>query len=158
MMMEEQLTNLQSVWDLLVEGHNNLTQALFPSDSSVSSSPGIFDFTLQWRRFYDAFMGFIYAIRWTEPFIILSYSVLALWFILVLLCLGKKWTFGTVMLLTIQCMMVLALQPLNTVAAEHWTVLTTQNYFDTKGVFVSLFYGLPFIVFSLIQVVRHIQL
>lgn len=150
---------MQEYMDLIIEGHRNLTQALFNASGTTSSQTlhDAFDLSLQWAKFYDAFMGFVYAIEWTETFIIASYSLLALWYLLGFLCLRWQFRMGTTLLLCFQLITVLLLQPMNDLGAEHWRSFANQNYFDKAGVFASLFYGLPLVVLSLIQVVCQCQ-
>ncbi len=76
---------------------------------------------------------------------------------------------GRLSLLGVIAVMVRSAEYLNRLGAEHWESFATQNYFDDKGIFVSLMLSGPLLVISfgmliaflreasslLIQVKRH---
>ena len=103
--------------------------------------------------FRDAVVGFYYAVRWNEPWIVGLLGLHACALILAVAT-RRRPNFQIAMLLAL-CAAVWAAQYINPYLAVHWRRLGfTQNYFDERGVFISFAYSLPLLSIAGLQMVR----
>lgn len=89
----------------------------------------------------DVFMGFVHAVNWQEPLIV----VIVTWHVLALLgaIATARHIYLHASLFVILCLLVLGAQPLNSLGAAQWADIATQNYFDESGIFISAMLSLP---------------
>ncbi|KAL2497300.1 hypothetical protein Adt_22850 [Abeliophyllum distichum] len=101
---------------------------------------------------YENFMGFFHAIDWKEPWLIclLSFHVA-----LLLLTLVSRKNINFQM-----CLFLLALvgvylaERLNSFLAGNWKSFAGQNYFDPRGLFLSVLWSGPLLVIAIIILVN----
>ncbi|XP_052188735.1 uncharacterized protein LOC127799064 [Diospyros lotus] len=104
------------------------------------------------RPAYDNFIGFFYAIDWTEPWLI---SVLAFHAVLLIVVIISRKNINFQM-----CLFLLALagvylaETLNSVLRDNWKSFAGQNYFDTHGLFLSVLWSGPLLVIAMIILVN----
>ena len=91
--------------------------------------------------FYNDMMGFAHAIDWTERWLI---GLGAFHFLVLLLVVALRHSQDAqmVMLVTILSL-VYSAEWLNGLAGRHWQGFAGQNYFDKRGVFVSVMFSAP---------------
>lgn len=106
----------------------------------------------------DHFHAFRAAVNWTEPFIL---SLMAFHIVVFLLCLwASRPTRSLVPRVAIMLcigILVRSAERLNSYAALHWQECCTQNYFDSKGVFMGLFLCGPLLVDSFLMLVIFLR-
>lgn len=102
--------------------------------------------------------AFRHAIRWTEPFIL---SLIAFQVIMFLLCLKvSRRDVGIAPRITVMIfigILVRSSEFLNNLASENWEKFCTQNYFDHRGVFVSIMFCSPLLVDSAIMLISYLR-
>jgi len=94
----------------------------------------------------EDFLAFYHAITWSDRGFTL---LLAFHLVVLLLALGlRRNTDASIVLFVLICGSVLVASYINTFFAERWksTGLFTQNYFDERGNFVSLFFSAPLLL------------
>jgi hypothetical protein len=108
---------------------------------------------VQPHSFYEAAMGFIHAIDWTEPWIVtvLCFHVM----LAVVVGVTRDIPNVQIMLFLSICICVYLAQYVNAVFGEQWEELGfSQNYFDENGAFISLVFSAPLLAMALFQMVR----
>ncbi len=90
-------------------------------------------------------------INWTEPLIVGLICFHLLLFLMVYLT-RKRFYFQCFLFLLIILLLV-GMEHLNTYLRAHWQMLATQQYFDTRGVFMGIFYGAPLLLAGFFQLV-----
>jgi len=58
---------------------------------------------------------------------------------------------------SISLILILLAQPLNYMARKHWNWISSQNYFDENGVFMSMFWSGPLLLVLLLTAIRIIS-
>ena len=53
----------------------------------------------------------------------------------------------------IVCVLVVAAERVNMICSQNWQAFSTQNYFDDRGAFISVFYSAPLLLIALVQLV-----
>eukprot|EP00753_Platysulcus_tardus_P017828 PLAT6563.2.p1 GENE.PLAT6563.2~~PLAT6563.2.p1 ORF type:complete len:153 (-),score=77.52 PLAT6563.2:88-546(-) len=103
-----------------------------------------------WEEAWDMTMGFIHAVRWTEPLMLGLYAFHACFAALILLLRGRLAAQGAIFLVISAA--ILAAAPLNRLLAANWRAVATQNYFTTSS-FVAVVYAGPLLALLLLQVI-----
>jgi uncharacterized membrane protein len=119
----------------------------------------LFNVTLTDATFVGDVTSFVNAVDWKNEPWIQFYSAILLTLIFITCFLRNSVEFIVISFLFC-CVMVWLAQPLNMFLSHHWESFATQNYFDSNGLFISVVYGLPFIllgVFSLIMMLVHVS-
>lgn len=104
---------------------------------------------------FDAFRA---AINWTEPFIL---YLMAFHIIVFVLCMWasrpSRSLVPRVGIMISVGILVRSAERLNTYAAQNWEDFSTQNYFDSKGVFMGIFLCGPLLVDSFLMLVIYLR-
>lgn len=136
----------------------SVLERAFASVRSGSARPGLSTTSWSlgdaWATFRNDAIGFAHAVTWTEPFIVTLVTLLAVYIAFAIAISRVSAWQPRAMLLVFQTGLILALQPLNTLASAHWRTFATQNYFDPHGVFLTVMVAAPLSLLSLWQVVR----
>lgn len=107
---------------------------------------------------WEHFQAFRSAINWSEPFIL---GVVAFHIVMFLICLYISRTdrglLPRVSALLVIGVLVRSAEWLNTVAAEHWESFATQDYFDSRGIFISIFLSGPLLLDSLMMLFMFVS-
>ena len=105
------------------------------------------NFTGAYRDFTNDLQGFFHAIDWTERWLhLLGAYHLIIWFLVV----GLRRSQDAQMLLLFFILgSVYVAEYINVYAGEHWKEFASQNYFDKRGVFISIMYSAPLLCASM---------
>jgi prolipoprotein diacylglyceryltransferase len=106
----------------------------------------------------EHFHAFRSAINWTEPFIL---YLMAFHVIVFVLCMWasrpSRSLVPRVVIMICVGILVRSAERLNTYAAQNWEAFSTQNYFDSKGVFMGIFLCGPLLVDSFLMLVIFLR-
>lgn len=100
--------------------------------------------------FYDQAMGFYHAVSWSkEKWLqaLLAGHVVTL----LLIIFGQRFRTLQMIIFLTGCFLIFMSEQLNTIGREHWKDFSTQNYFDTHGVFMSVVFSAPILINITIQ-------
>ena len=119
-------------------------------DGAVQSLERIIEkanFTSAFRDFSSDFQGFFHAIDWTERWLrLLGAYHLTLWCLVI----GSRRSQDAQMLLLFSILgSVYVAEYINVYAGQHWQEFSSQNYFDKRGVFISIMYSAPLLCASM---------
>ena len=94
--------------------------------------------------FYNNMMGFYHAVDWREKWIqgILCFHV----FYLLISFLTRKSPTVQFSLLIIICILIYFAETFNAYGSKHWNRFSTQDYFDSNGVFMSVIFSTPLLL------------
>uniref|UniRef100_A0A7S0VAA5 Transmembrane protein 18 n=1 Tax=Polytomella parva TaxID=51329 RepID=A0A7S0VAA5_9CHLO len=106
------------------------------------------------ESFYTMFMGFIHAVDWKEPWIILTLVLVASCFMIAITT--RKRTDIQGLLFTICMAIVFMGERLNALGHRHWEKFSTQDYFDPRGVFFSAVLAGPLLLVLLILLINYL--
>ncbi|GKA72272.1 transmembrane protein 18 [Tanacetum coccineum] len=100
----------------------------------------------------DNFIGFFHAIDWKEPWLVglMIFHFMAL---IVIITSRKNINFQMYLFLLSLAGVYLA-ERLNTVLSDNWKSFAGQNYFDRHGVFLSVLWSGPLLIFATIILVN----
>ncbi|KAL4560559.1 hypothetical protein LXL04_032712 [Taraxacum kok-saghyz] len=100
----------------------------------------------------DNFIGFFHAIDWKEPWLVglMVFHFLAL----ILIFISRKNINFQMSLFLLSLGGVYLAERLNSVLSDNWKSFAGQNYFDRHGVFLSVLWSGPLLVFSMIILVN----
>ncbi|KAA0146224.1 hypothetical protein FNF29_08173 [Cafeteria roenbergensis] len=101
------------------------------------------------EEMYDAVMGFVYAVDWTDPFIIGIVVAIATMYAVVFAT--RKHVDAQIALLAVVCAVAYAAPHASRALGPHWQQLARQDYFDKHGYFGSMMVSLPLMLLALIQ-------
>ncbi|KAL6962041.1 hypothetical protein U1Q18_036996 [Sarracenia purpurea var. burkii] len=104
------------------------------------------------RPAYDNFIGFFHAIDWTEPWLM----CLMLFHVVLLLVtiISRKNTNFQMCLFLLALAGVYLAEKLNSFLRENWQSFAGQNYFDPRGLFLSVLWSGPLLVIAIIILVN----
>jgi len=106
----------------------------------------------------DHFHAFRAAVNWTEPFIL---SLMTFHVVVFMLCMWasrpSRSLVPRVVLMVSIGILVRSAERLNVYAAQNWQDFATQNYFDSKGVFMGIFLCGPLLVDSFLMLVIYLR-
>lgn len=106
----------------------------------------------------EHFHAFRYAITWSEPFIMGIVAFQVFMFLFTVWVSRKNQRLAPrVILMLIILGIVRAAQILNDLGAKQWRVFATQNYFDRRGIFVSIMLCAPLLLDSLIMMILYLR-
>jgi transmembrane protein 18 len=97
---------------------------------------------LQWYEIVD----------WTEPLIVGLLLLHVTLFAVVFLT--RHYLYLQFALFMATVMLLFVTESLNTWARANWQLVATQQYFDTRGVFIGIFYAAPLLALGFFQLVR----
>src|SRR5437879_105757 len=99
---------------------------------------------------YDQFMGFYHAVSWSkEPWLQALLGMHAL--ILLLVIFGRKRFYLQAAIFLTVSALVFTSERINKIAGERWKEFSTQNYFDSRGVFMGTVFAGPLLIILTIQ-------
>lgn len=100
----------------------------------------------------EHFHAFRHAVTWTEPFVLglLAFHVAMFAFCLFASQRGRSLA-PRLCVMVIIAVLVKSAEFLNQLGAEHWRSFATQNYFDRRGIFVSVMLCGPLLLYSFIM-------
>ena len=105
--------------------------------------------------FVDDVLGFYHAIDWSERWLLgLGAFHLLVW--LVVIATRKSHDAQMVLLLVI-LLLVYCAEYANSYAGQHWQSFARQNYFDKRGVFVSVMYSAPLLAAALLVLLNALR-
>ncbi|KAL2966852.1 hypothetical protein AAZX31_16G141300 [Glycine max] len=110
------------------------------------------DLRAGFRPAYDNFIGFFHAIDWKEPWLLglLGFHVVLL---LVAIISRKKTNFQMFLFLLTLAGVYFA-ESLNRFLGKNWKSFSSQNYFDPRGLFMSVLWSGPLLVISMIILIN----
>jgi len=103
----------------------------------------------QWSAFKNDVKGFTAAIEWGEP-LIFALAVFHIFILFVALLIRKHNELQIVFFCTIMGL-VYGAEHINRLAGAHWEKFSTQNYFDTRGVFISTMFSTPLLLVGMVS-------
>jgi hypothetical protein len=110
------------------------------------------------QTFLEHFHAFRYAITWSEPFVL---GLIAFQVVMLLLTLWVSRKNQSLAPRVILMLLILGLVRLaerwNELGARHWRSFATQNYFDRRGIFVSIMLCAPLLFDSLIMMILFLR-
>lgn len=108
--------------------------------------------------FMEHFHAFRYAITWSEPFVlgIVTFQVFMFLFTLYVSRKNQRLTPRVILMLLILGIVRMA-ERLNDMGAKKWQSFSTQNYFDRRGIFVSIMICAPLLLDSLLMMVLFLR-
>lgn len=100
----------------------------------------------------DNFIGFFHAIDWKEPWLV---GLLVFHFIVLIIIFTSRKNINFQMYLFLLSLAgVYLAERLNTVLSDNWKSFAGQNYFDRHGVFLSVLWSGPLLVFATVILVN----
>jgi hypothetical protein len=106
----------------------------------------------------EHFHAFRYAIRWSEPFILALLVFQAMVFCLCLWASRPNRSLASrITVMLFMGIVVRSTEWLNTYGAQHWDDFSTQNYFDSKGIFIGIFLSAPLLMDSFLMLVIFLR-
>ena len=113
------------------------------------------NFSGAYRDAKSDFMGFVHAIDWSERWLLaLGAYHIFIWSLVVAL---RRSQDAQMVLLFVILASVYTAEYINAFAGEHWREFAGQNYFDRRGVFISIMYSAPLLcaaMFILLNALR----
>ncbi|KAI7895703.1 transmembrane protein 18-domain-containing protein [Mucor mucedo] len=98
---------------------------------------------LGFASYTEQTLAFFHAVDWTQPWII-SVIVFHLLCFLISIKLRNNHDALPIYFMILMGMAALT-QPLNSLAIQHWSLFSTESYFDTSGLFIVSVYAFPLI-------------
>ncbi|KAL0589541.1 hypothetical protein ABG067_002445 [Albugo candida] len=89
------------------------------------------------------------AVDWREPLIIGTITSHLVLLILVYIT-RKKYAFQVIWFIAIITLLILS-ERVNAWGHQNWKLIATQNYFDSRGVFIGIFYAAPLLFIGFVQ-------
>ena len=110
------------------------------------------------ETFWEQLDAFRHAITWSEPFILSILAFQIVMFGLSLFVARRNVGLAPrITMLVFVGAVVRSAEYINQYAAEHWQSFCTQNYFDQRGIFISLFLCAPLLVDSFLMLVLYLR-
>lgn len=109
-----------------------------------------------WRQAYEMWMGFYQAVDWTERWIqcLLGFHVVVL---AIALITRKSETAQMVIFALCMCL-AFGAERINTLARDNWKAFSTQDYFDERGLFISVMLSGPLLCILIVVLVNFLFL
>lgn len=106
----------------------------------------------------DSFDAFRSAIKWSEPFImgLITFHIVIL-FTTLFVTTRRCGIVPRMLLLFFVAVMVRSAEMLNRYGANNWETFATQNYFDEKGIFISIMMSAPLLMVSFIMLISYLR-
>lgn len=100
---------------------------------------------------YHHWMAFVYAVDWSEPWLIGLLTFYAFLVITIIVC-RDNMTVQTVIYVLLGVMVYLS-ERFNSYLSVHWNDFARQNYFDVNGVFTTTVFCFPLLLILVFQLV-----
>mmetsp|Transcript_1744 Transcript_1744/g.3135 ORF Transcript_1744/g.3135 Transcript_1744/m.3135 type:complete len:172 (-) Transcript_1744:59-574(-) len=97
------------------------------------------------QSFSEDVQAFVHAIDWRKDSWIFVLFVVEFMDLLMILASRRSWEWLAAIFMANTCCLAAAEQ-LNRLAAQHWASFSSQDYFDSAGVFASVMLGLPLLL------------
>ncbi|KAG8086601.1 hypothetical protein GUJ93_ZPchr0010g9113 [Zizania palustris] len=100
----------------------------------------------------DSFLGFFHAIDWKEPWLICMLSFHAILLLVIIISrrnINFQLTFSA---LTFSG--VFLAERINSLLGQHWKSFSSQNYFDSQGLFISVVWSGPLLLLTILILVN----
>nr|CCA28205.1 conserved hypothetical protein [Albugo laibachii Nc14] len=95
------------------------------------------------------------AVDWKEPLII--GTILSHMTLLILIYITRKqYPFQVVWFIAIIALLMMS-ERINTWGQQNWKLIATQNYFDSRGVFIGIFYAAPLLFIGFVQTTLNMK-
>ncbi|XP_047987349.1 transmembrane protein 18 [Leguminivora glycinivorella] len=96
------------------------------------------------------FVSYIRSIEWRDPWLI---ALLSFHILVTFMCFSTR-NYGNfqVMLFITLLLLVYFSESINEVAARNWALFSRQQYFDSKGLFISVVFSIPILLNCMIMV------
>lgn len=108
--------------------------------------------------FIEHFHAFRHAITWTEPFVIGILAFHVVMFLFTVWASRKQRSLAPrVILMLVILGIVRMAETLNDLGAKQWRLFATQNYFDRRGIFVSIMLCAPLLLDSLLMMLLFLR-
>ena len=107
-------------------------------------------------EFVHDVLGFVHAVDWTERWLLALCGWHLAWWVAAIAL--RRSADGQMALLVALLGATYAAERLNSVAHEHWREFAGQDYFDRRGVFVSVVYSLPMLVLAFFVLLNGLRL
>ena len=106
---------------------------------------------------WENLQAFGAAVNWREPFIL---SLLAFHILTIVTCYYVR-KYGSMasrlVLLGIIAVLVRSAEWINKICYTRWHLFATQNYFDQRGIFASIFFSSPLLLFAFSMLVSYLM-
>lgn len=110
------------------------------------------------QTFMQHFEAFRSAINWQEPFIVSIVIFQCIMFIATLYVSRRNGSLvQRVVIMILVAVIVRLSEYLNRYGNDHWMDIATQNYFDSKGIFVTIMICTPLLIDSVIMLISFIR-
>ncbi|GLV45781.1 Transmembrane protein 18 [Carabus blaptoides fortunei] len=98
----------------------------------------------------DGFISYIWSIDWKDPWLI---GLLTFHIIVTLMALLTR-NYGNfqVVLFLVLLLLVYFSESINEIASSNWKVFSRQQYFDSKGMFISIVFSIPILLNCMLMV------
>jgi hypothetical protein len=126
---------------------STLFQLLEQTNSTVLSDAA--------RDLRNDLMGFVHAIDWSEQWLMGLAAFHALMWLVAIA--SRRSHDAQMVLLVVILGLVYCAERVNTLAGAHWQSFATQNYFDRRGVFVSVMYSAPLLCLALLVLLNALR-
>ena len=97
-------------------------------------------------------MGFVSAVRWTEPWLVATLASLVV--LLLAVVITRKRTNVQCILFVVISSVVFGAERINGFLDKHWAKFATQPYFDKHGVFISTVFTGPLLIIMMVIVLN----
>jgi len=138
---EEDIANIKSPLDGITEG---VLGDIMKNQAAPMSA----------RESFDAFRS---SITWSEPFILglIAFHII---FLLTTLFVTKRCGMrGRMGFLTLIAVVVRSAESINGYGAKNWERFATQDYFDDKGIFISVMMSTPLLFMALFMLISYLR-
>lgn len=105
-----------------------------------------------WRAAVDAWRGFYKAVDWSEGWLRALLAAHVCLFVAIVVT--RKSDRAQGLMFCACAAIVFAAERINTLGATHWESFSAQNYFDRRGLFISVVLSTPLVVATLIILVN----
>ncbi len=101
--------------------------------------------------------AFCSAITWSERFIILLVAFQIVMLLCTVIVTRRCGLRSRLLLLTFMAGVVRSAEWANKYGARHWEEFATQNYFDEKGIFISLMLSAPLLLMAFVMLISYLR-
>jgi len=105
--------------------------------------------------FYNDVLGFVHAVDWNERWLLgLGAFHVFVWVVMIA---SRRNSDAQMVLLVTILGLVYSAEWINSLAADHWQEFARQNYFDRRGVFVSIMFSAPLLCAALLVLLNSLR-
>lgn len=107
--------------------------------------------------FIDNLNAFRSAITWNEPFIMGLIALHIIAFVLTIFAIKKCGMGSRMLVLTVMAGLVRSAEWFNEYGSKNWEKFASQNYFDDKGVFISIMMSGPLLMMAFFMLISYLR-